>query len=46
MFTQRTILKNVFFVFRKFDIKCSVLLPHSDLYYLIGLLSGYEMISS
>ena len=46
MFTERIIIKNVFLVFREFDIKSSVLLPNRCLYHLIGFLSGYLMILS
>ena len=44
MLTQRIIVKNVFFCFRKFNINPSVLLPHSVLYHWIGFSSGYLMI--
>ena len=46
MFTQRIIVKNVFFLIPEVDMKCSVLLPHNGLYFLIGFVSGYLMISS
>ena len=46
MLTQGIIVKNVFFVFCKFNKKSSVLLPQSVLYHWIGFASGYLMIST